>query len=116
MLLVAAAAARAQDPIKTSPQCYKLLLDNDQVRVIEWRLKPGQKEAMHTHPPGIVYELSASKLRITFPDGKTQVVTGAAGDTFWRGVTTHAIENIGDTEAHAIAVDVKSAAKPAGTP
>ena len=106
------AAAHAQEPVKTSPQYYKVLLENDQVRVLEWRLSPGEKEPMHSHPPGVVYELSASKLRITFPDGKTEEATGKAGETFWRGPTTHAIENIGDTEAHAIAIDVKAAAKP----
>ena len=104
--------ALAQEPVKPSPQYYKVLLENDQVRVLEWRLKPGEKEPMHSHPSGVVYELSASKLRITFSDGKTQEATGAAGETFWRGPTTHAIENIGDTEAHAIAIDVKAAAKP----
>jgi len=111
LLAVLWMTAQAQDPAKTSPQYYRVLLENDQVRVLEWRLKPGEKEAMHSHPPGVVYELSAAKLRITFPDGKTQESTGAAGETFWRGPTTHAIENIGDTEAHAIAVDVKAAAK-----
>ena len=35
-------------------------------------LKPGEKEPMHSHPAGVVYELSVSKLRITFPDGKTE--------------------------------------------
>jgi quercetin dioxygenase-like cupin family protein len=104
-------AAPAQDPATTSPKYYKVLLENDQVRVLEWRLKPGEKEAMHSHPAGVVYELTASKLRITFPDGKTQEASGAAGETFWRGPTTHAIENIGDTEAHAIAIDVKTAAQ-----
>ena len=104
--------AHAQDPVKTSPQYYKVLLENDQVRVLEWRLKPGEKEPMHSHPAGVVYELSASKLKITSPDGKTEEVTGAAGETFWRTPKTHAIENIGDTEAHAIAIDVKAAAKP----
>jgi quercetin dioxygenase-like cupin family protein len=112
ILTILCAAAHGQDPVKTSPNYYKVLLENDQVRVLEWRLKPGEKEAMHSHPPGVVYELSPSKLRITSPDGKTEEISGAAGETFWRGPTTHAIENIGDTEGHAIAIDVKSAAKP----
>ena len=112
ILAVLGTAAHAQDPVKTSPQLYKVLLENDQVRVLEWRLKPGEKEPMHSHPPGVVYELSSSKLRITTPDGKTEESTGRAGDTFWRGPTTHAIENVGDTEAHAIAIDVKTAANP----
>jgi hypothetical protein len=43
-------AAFAQDPVKTSPQCYKVLLENDQVRVLEYHLKAGEKEPMHLHP------------------------------------------------------------------
>ena len=111
ILAVLGIAAHAQDPVKTSPQLYKVLLENDQVRVIEWHLKPGEKDPMHSHPPGVVYELSASTLRITTPDGKTVESSGTAGEIFWRGPTTHAIENIGNTEAHAIAIDVKAAAK-----
>jgi hypothetical protein len=66
---------------------------------------------MHSHPAGVVYELSASKLKITFPDGKTEERTSTPGETFWRVPTTHAIENIGDTEAHVIAIDLKTSAK-----
>jgi hypothetical protein len=29
-------------------------------------------------------------------------------ETIWREPTTHAVENVGDTEAHAIAVDLKT--------
>jgi hypothetical protein len=32
-----------QDAVKLSPQYYKVLLENDQVRVVEYRLKPGEK-------------------------------------------------------------------------
>ncbi|PYJ67167.1 MAG: hypothetical protein DME76_15800, partial [Verrucomicrobia bacterium] len=46
--------ASAQDPVKTSPQYYKVLLENDQVRVLEYRLKPGEKEPTHSHPAGVV--------------------------------------------------------------
>ena len=47
LLSVICIVAFAQDPVKTSPQFYKVLLENDQVRVIEYRLKAGEKEAMH---------------------------------------------------------------------
>jgi hypothetical protein len=43
-LLAIGITAFAQDPVKISPQFYKLLLENDQVRVLEYRLKPGEKE------------------------------------------------------------------------
>ncbi len=71
LLVVLCAPAYAQDPVKTSPQYYKVLLENDQVRVLEER-------------------------------------TAANGEAIWRHPTTHAVENVGDTEAHAIAIDLKT--------
>src|SRR6266478_2084696 len=108
LLAVLWTTAHAQDPVKTSPQYYKVLLENDQVRVLEYRLKAGEKEAMHSHPAGVVYVLSGTKLKISYPDGKTEERSATAGETIWREPTTHALQNIGDTEAHAIAIDLKT--------
>jgi quercetin dioxygenase-like cupin family protein len=101
-------AASAQDPVKTSPQFYKVLLDNEQVRVLEYHLKPGEKEPMHSHPAGVVYVLSGGTIKFTFPDGRTEEKAAATGETIWRDPVTHAVENIGKTEAHAIAIDLKT--------
>src|SRR6266513_6402353 len=68
----------------------------------------GEKEAMHSHPAGVVYVLSGGKLKFSYPDGRTEERAAATGETIWREPTTHAVENIGDTEAHAIAVDLKT--------
>ena len=100
--------AHAQDPVKVSPQYYKVLLENDQVRVLEYRLKAGEKEPMHSHPAGVVYVLSEAKLKFSYPDGRTEERAAATGETIWRDPTTHAVENVGDTEAHAISIDVKT--------
>jgi hypothetical protein len=43
LLLAICMGASAQDPVKRSPQYYKILLENDQVRVLEHQLKPGEK-------------------------------------------------------------------------
>jgi beta-alanine degradation protein BauB len=107
-LAVVCTTAYAQDPVKTSPRYYKVLLENDRVRVLEYRLKPGEKEAMHSHPAGVVYVLSGTKLKVTYPDGRTEERGATAGETVWREPTTHALENVGDTEAHAIAIDLKT--------
>jgi beta-alanine degradation protein BauB len=107
-LAVVCTTAYAQDPVKTSPRYYKVLLENDRVRVLEYRLKPGEKEAMHSHPAGVVYVLSGTKLKVTYPDGRTEERGATAGETIWREPTTHALENVGDTEAHAIAIDLKT--------
>ena len=68
----------------------------------------GEKEAMHSHPAGVVYVLSGGKLKFSYPDGRTEERVAATGETIWREPTTHAVKNIGDTEAHAIAVDLKT--------
>lgn len=102
------AAEPETDPVKLSPQLYNVRLENDRVRVLEYRLKPGQKEPMHSHPPGVVYVLSAARFRTTAADGSTSESPSEAGEVYWRNDTTHAAENIGKTEAHALAVELKS--------
>jgi quercetin dioxygenase-like cupin family protein len=108
LLTVLCTTAHAQDPVKASPQYYKVLLENDQVRVLEYRLKAGEKEPRHSHPAGVVYVLSGAKLKFSYPDGRTEEKAAATGETIWRDPTTHAVENVGDTEAHAIAIDLKT--------
>lgn len=101
------AAQPEADPVKLSPQLYKVRFENERVRVLEYRLKPGGKEPMHSHPPGVVYTLSDAKFRMTAADGSTTESTGEAGGVAWRDFTTHAAENVGTTEAHALAVELK---------
>jgi beta-alanine degradation protein BauB len=100
-----------QDAVKLSPQYYKVLLENDQVRVFEYRLKPGEKEIMHSHPAGVLYGFGDAKLKITYPDGKTEEIVATGGEAHWRAPVTHALENIGNTEAHALVVEPKNPCK-----
>ncbi len=50
---------------------------------------------------------TVSMMRTTFADGRTEESAGGAGEAHWRNPVTHALENIGTTEAHALAIDVK---------
>ena len=108
---ISSRATTAQDPVKQSPQYYKVLLENDQVRVLEYHLKPGEKEPMHTHPAGVVYIFGDVKMKTSYPDGRTEEFAGGAGEAHWRDPVTHALENIGTTEAHSLAIDVKKPCK-----
>ena len=38
------------DPLAVSPDSFKLLLENEFVRVLEYQLQPGDKDNWHTHP------------------------------------------------------------------
>ena len=105
-------SSQDRDPVTLSPQYYKVLLDNEQVRVLEYRLKPGEKEVMHSHSAAFVYGFNDAKTKTTLPDGKVSEYTAKAGDFFWRSPVTHALENIGYTEVHSLAVELKNPCKP----
>ena len=45
---------RAQDPAKADSDKYKVVLENERVRVLEYRDKPGDKTTMHAHPDFLV--------------------------------------------------------------
>src|SRR5213082_3884895 len=89
LLVVLRTPGYAQDPVKTSPQYYKVLLENDQVRVLEYRLKAGEKEPMHSHPTGVVYVLSGTKLKFSHSDGRTEERAAAAGEGRFGVVRRH---------------------------
>ena len=69
-----------EDPVRVSPQLYTVKFENDRVRVLEYRNPPGGKEAMHSHPPGVVYYLSDATTRTTLPDGTSSVGSRNRGD------------------------------------
>lgn len=104
--------APAQDPVTLEPNSYKVLLENDQVRVIDYHLAKGQKEPLHSHAtPAVVYWFTDAKLLNTLPDGKTKNLSGTAGEAIWRGPATHTTENVGDAEVRALVVECKTCQK-----
>ena len=99
------------DALKASPENFKLLLENDHIRVLEYTLKPGTKDLTHTHPPKSSYIVSGGKLKVNLENGDTLVFDEKAGDASWMDhVGKHWVENIGTTEIKIILTEVKSAA------
>jgi hypothetical protein len=60
----------AQDMAKVAPNNVKVLLENDQARVLDVQYKTGAKLPMHSHPANIVYAMRGAKVRTTLADGK----------------------------------------------
>ncbi len=103
------------DPVKISPDIYRILVDNEYARVIENRAKPGQKDFMHSHPSGVWYTLKGAKLKLYTPDGIIRSVELKPGTvSFQDPIPMHAMENIGDSTIKLIIVELKDK-KPAGT-
>jgi mannose-6-phosphate isomerase-like protein (cupin superfamily) len=97
----------AQDAAKVAPDKVKVLLDNDKVRVLDFKVKPGEETGMHSHPNHVTYFLVDGKMLTTMPDGKSSEKDVKAGDTFWSEGVTHNNKNMGKTEAHAIVIELK---------
>ena len=105
------AGTTVQDPVSLYPNNYKVLLENDRVRVLDFQLKKGAKEDFHAHPAAVTYVLTPFRIRFTFPDGSTRIREAKAGEVFYGEALTHASENIGDTDAHGLLIEMKSAVK-----
>ena len=103
------------DGLISSPANFKLLLENEHVRVLQYTLLPGALDHWHTHPPRVGYVLSGAKIRVTEADGTHQDYDEKTGDNYWSDYTPlHDTLNIGTTPYVALLVEVKDApAKPA---
>ena len=115
-VLLWAGAAAAQDPVKASPEVYKVVAENASVRVLRVTVPVGGKTAMHKHPDHVVIPLSASKVKFTGADGKSQDADLPAESATFTPATAHSGANTGSTPVDAIVVEFKSAAGKATLP
>lgn len=97
----------AQDPLDVAPEMYRLLFENERVRVMEVTFQPGQSIKPHSHPDHYVYVAEGGKLRISHPDGTSMDAALNVGDVVWIPAETHWAENIGDSVVRLIVNELK---------
>ena len=97
----------AQEPTKVDSKHYKVVFENDSVRVLRITYGPHEKSVMHDHPNGVVVFLTDFSSRFTLPDGKTVDNTGKAGQAIWAPAGKHLPENLGDKALEVILVELK---------
>ena len=100
--------AKTQDPITVAPDVYRVLFENERVRLLDIRLKPGGKSPLHTHPGFVAYNLNDCEVRFISEDGKSEDVKLKAGEAFWSDAVAHSVENIGKTECRALNFELKT--------
>lgn len=97
------------DPVIVSPDMYKVLLENDHVRVVDYVIEPGQRDQWHTHPPKASYVVSGGTFRITLADSTSFLSPDTTGTASWRGSTPlHYARSVGSTPIHVILVEPKT--------
>jgi quercetin dioxygenase-like cupin family protein len=98
------------DPTTTDPDKYRVVFENDRVRVLEYRDEPGQRTSPHRHPDSVMYTLSSFERRLVADAGQTRDVTLEAGEVRWLDAQVHSGENIGQSPTHVLFVELKDAA------
>lgn len=104
------AVAFAQDAVKVDPAHYKVETENAQVRVLRVHYGPHEKSVLHSHPASVVVYLTDGKIKFTGADGKSQELSGKAGETAYSAPQVHNPENIGETAFEAIVIELKGEA------
>lgn len=117
VLCLAGAVAVAQDAVKVAGGQYKLIAENDDVRLLEANLAPGAKTVMHSHPALMGVTLAVSSIKWTMPDGKTAMSPPGAvrGTVMSVEAQTHTTENLGKTPLKVVLVEFKKPAPPAAS-
>jgi len=95
------------DAVLVAPDLYKVLFENDRVRVLDVRYGPGVKSAMHSHPDTVVVALTPLNAKFTLADGQTADVEVPASEAMWVEAQDHAVENTSASEIHGILVELK---------
>ena len=94
------------DPVITDPDHYRVLWENDRVRVLEYNDAPGDATHLHAHPDSVMVTLSGFSRVIS--DGHRDVpVQLEAGQVRWLDAQTHQGRNVGQTDTRSVFIELK---------
>ena len=89
-------AADPTDATVVAPDHYKVVFENDQVRVLRIAYAAGDETAMHSHPGGVAVFFSDQNAEFTLEDGTAEERPAKAGDVLWTPAETHAPKALTD--------------------
>lgn len=103
------------DALVAAPQHHKLLFENEEVRVLDTFIKPGETTAVHIHQwPASLYIISWSDFIRYDADGNVLVDSTtlakkpAPATALWSApLPPHSLKNAGDNDMHVISVELK---------
>jgi quercetin dioxygenase-like cupin family protein len=86
----------------------KLIFENEQVRVWEFTLQPGEDTGAHRHEHDyFFYPIEGGTLEVTRASGITQATLNAGEVYFRKGGDTHSAKNVDDHRYHELLVELK---------
>jgi quercetin dioxygenase-like cupin family protein len=97
----------AQDPVVVDSTHYKVVFENEQVRVLRITYGPNEESVMHDHPAGVAVYLKDLHGQFTLADGSSVENEGKAGDAVWTEAGPHLPRNLSDQPFELILVELK---------
>jgi len=101
-------ALRPDDPTLVAGKNYKVVLENDQVRVLSFHATPGQAWGLHAHPNAVVVSLDDYRVKNVVAGNEPTVRTAKRGDVLWIPARSHTGENVGGTDMDCVLVELKT--------
>ena len=98
----------AKDAVEAAPNVYTVLFENERVRLLEGRVRPGESSTMHTHPAGLTYILQGGKAAIDTSTGDHIEVELSPGRVNWKDAEEHSGTNLGDADIVVLFFEPKS--------
>ncbi len=95
------------DAVSVAPNQYKVLFENDRVRILETRYGHGVKTEVHSHPDLVAVAITPAKAKLSLTDGQVLDLDFQVGESFFVPGQEHTVENTGTSEFHAILVELK---------
>jgi hypothetical protein len=103
------------DALAAAPGFHRLVLENDEVRVLETRIGPGETVPVHTHRwPSVIHTLANGHVVRRDDEGRVLTDTRASGTPPETGTTVwvapmppHSVENVDSTEIRLLNVELK---------
>jgi hypothetical protein len=103
----AAAVKTEMDPVKVDPKHYKVVIDNDRVRILRAKYGPHEKSVMHEHPASVAVYMTDGHTKFTLADGTSQENNTKAHDASWADAGKHLPENLGDKPMEVVVIELK---------
>ena len=106
----------SRDAVAAAPEHHRVIFENEYVRVLDSRIKPGETVPLHTHRwPSIVYTLENSDfVRTDAESGRVldsrsmSIEIEIDSAISLPPVGPHSVKNVGSKEIRAISVEIKA--------
>jgi quercetin dioxygenase-like cupin family protein len=105
------------DPVKVSPEVYRVLVESTRQRLLLATWKPGQTDKAHGHPPVVAYALTDLEGIVTGDSGKQKRIKLRAGASFYQNPErSHSFKNVGSAPAQMLLLELSQRVDPMPMP